>query len=120
MQMKSSSTGSGANGQGIVAAITGPYGALSREFHNILVDIEDLIKATTSLTGDDLVRAKAKVVERVAAAKVSVEQMGGMVVDRARDAAKVTDRYVHEQPWQAIGIGAGVGLLLGVVIARRT
>jgi ElaB/YqjD/DUF883 family membrane-anchored ribosome-binding protein len=41
------------------------------------------------------------------------------MVERTREAAKVTDAYVHENPWRSIAIGASVGLLLGVVISRR-
>ena len=33
----------------------------------------------------------------------------------ARDAS----RYVRDNPWQSIGIAAGVGLLLGLLIGRR-
>jgi len=38
---------------------------------------------------------------------------------RTRAAAKATDEYVHVHPWQAIGAGAAVGLLVGLLIGRR-
>jgi ElaB/YqjD/DUF883 family membrane-anchored ribosome-binding protein len=41
------------------------------------------------------------------------------LVAQARDAARETDRYVRQNPWQSIGIAAGVGLLIGVLIGRR-
>jgi ElaB/YqjD/DUF883 family membrane-anchored ribosome-binding protein len=31
----------------------------------------------------------------------------------------VTDDYVHENPWQAIGIAAAVGLVAGLLMNRR-
>ena len=40
-------------------------------------------------------------------------------MDRAKDAAKATDDYVHENPWQAIGIAAAVGLVAGLLMSRR-
>jgi len=40
-------------------------------------------------------------------------------VRKGRKIAHDTDEYVHEHPWQAIGIAAGVGLLVGMLIARR-
>jgi ElaB/YqjD/DUF883 family membrane-anchored ribosome-binding protein len=94
-------------------------GALSREFNSFITDIEELIKATTSLTGEDLARAKAKLNARVTKAKESVEELSGIIAERARSTAKITDSYVHEQPWQAIGIGAALGLLIGFALAPR-
>ena len=112
------------NGQSVetkpVAPATGGGSALSREARNFLADIEDLVKATTSLTGEDLVRAKARLAERITAAKASVEKMGGAIADGTRQAAQATDGFVHERPWQAIGIGAALGVLVGLLIARRT
>jgi len=122
MPTKTSATETGANGQTLEApptALAAGATALSREAHHFLADIEELVKATTSLTGDDLARAKARLLERVAAARASVEKVGGAIADRTRQAAKATDGFVHERPWQAIGIGAALGLLLGFVIARR-
>jgi len=112
------------NGQSVETgpvALTADGGgsALSREAHNFLTDIEDLVKATTSLTGEDLARAKAKLAERILATKASVERMGGAIADRTRHAAQATDGFVHERPWQAIGIGAGLGVLVGFLLARR-
>ena len=97
----------------------GVLSGMSLEFHNFLADIEDLIKTTTSLTGEDLALAKAKLSERVAAAKESVEEMSGVIADGARTSVAVTDAYVHDQPWKAIGIGAALGFVLGFALARR-
>ena len=101
------------------ASSNGIGAGVSREFHDFVADIEDLIKQTTALTGDDLARAKDKLSARVAAARDSVEALSDDVVDRARKVATETNTYVHEQPWTAIGAGAVIGLLLGAVLARR-
>ena len=126
MHTKSSVTDSGSNGLSagtIVASATATadkaLSGVSREVKNLLTDIEDLVTSTTSLTGEDLARAKAKLSARVTQAKESVEKMGGEIASQARHGAKVTDTYVHEQPWQAIGIGAALGLVLGFALARR-
>ncbi len=92
---------------------------VSKEFHSFLADIEDLVKDTTSMTGEDLAKAKAKLSERVAAAKESVEDMGNAISKRARATAADTNQYVHDQPWKVIGAGAAVAFLLGFVLARR-
>jgi len=89
------------------------------EFHNILADVEQLIKDATSLNSDDFAQAKAAIGARLALAKESVVHMGGNIADKTRQAAKATDSYVHEHPWQSVGAGAALGLLVGFLVARR-
>ena len=40
-------------------------------------------------------------------------------LEQAKKAAKVTDEYVQDNPWRAVGIAAVAGLVLGVLISRR-
>ncbi len=111
----------GANGADATSAVkpaTKPP-ALKAEFQKFTADVEDLVKASTSLTGEELARARARLFELIATARRSMERLSGEITTRARLAANATDDYVHEQPWKAIGIGAAAGLLLGVVLARR-
>lgn len=100
------------------AADAAPSG-VTHEFRNFVADMEDLIKAATSLTGDDLARAKTNLYARVTAARAFVEEMPEAISDRARNTVKAADGYVREQPWQSIGITAAVGLLIGFLLGRR-
>lgn len=125
MQMKSNIAEIDSNGHGAASASsTLPAAAAgsrtaSGEFHNFISDIEDLITSMTPLTGEELARAKARLSERVSAAKESIAEVSDEVVHRARKTARDTNHYVHEHPWQAIGIGAALGLLIGILAARR-
>jgi ElaB/YqjD/DUF883 family membrane-anchored ribosome-binding protein len=101
-------------------AISAVPSAISRELHNFLADIEDLIKDTTSLSGEELAQARDKLNERIAKARASVEAASESVVQRARHTADVTNEYVHEKPWVALGAGAALAFLVGVIIARRS
>jgi ElaB/YqjD/DUF883 family membrane-anchored ribosome-binding protein len=38
--------------------------------------------------------------------------------DQTTAAAKATDRTIRENPYQAVGVAFGLGLLVGVLIAR--
>ena len=82
-------------------------------------DIEDLITKTTSLTGQDLENAKEQLNERIASARTYLDDVSESIVQRARKSATVTNNYVHEQPWAAVGIGAAVGVLVGFVLGNR-
>lgn len=117
--MQTNSNISGTSAASLGAKVDGAVSEASSEFHNFLSDIEDLVKETTTLTGEDLTRAKAKLSSRLAEAKESVSEMGGAVAKKARAAATSTNDYVHEQPWKAIGAGAAIGLLVGFALARR-
>jgi len=94
-------------------------GNVSSEFQRFLTDIEELVAQATSLTGEDLIRVKNTLNERITVAKASLEELSGNLVQKARNGAVATNNYVHEQPWTAVGAGAAVGLLVGLLIARR-
>ena len=52
-------------------------------------------------------------------AKLRLQELEGQAVDRAKEAARATDDYVHSHPWQAIGIAAGIGVAIGLLLNRR-
>jgi len=41
------------------------------------------------------------------------------VGDSAREAATEIDEQVRKNPWAAVGIAAGVGLLIGLLLGRK-
>ncbi len=104
-----------ANGTTLEAEQSG----VAREYHAFVSDVEDLISSTTSLTGEDLARAKAKLSARISSARASIVRAGGAVSDQVRNSAKATDSYVRAQPWQAVGISVAAGLLVGYLLGRR-
>ncbi len=108
------------HGAGAMAAVGRKVAAAAPgEFQNFVADIEDLITSMTPLSGEDLARAKAKLTERVELAKESFSEVSGEIAERARQTARLTNTYVHEHPWQSIGIGAILGLLVGIAVSRR-
>ncbi len=92
---------------------------LIADFKTLISDAEALIKATANQGGEALETVRAKAQESLAMAKESMLDIEEELLVRTRAAAKATDVYVHENPWQSVGIGAGIGLLIGFLIARR-
>jgi ElaB/YqjD/DUF883 family membrane-anchored ribosome-binding protein len=78
----------------------------------LATDIEELVKATAAQSGDKLAEARVRVQQALAGAKETIAVRGA-------EAARTTDRYVHENAWKAVGISAGIALLLGLLIGRR-
>lgn len=85
----------------------------------VVADAEELLKATANQTGERIAAARAKVGESLQAAKNRLGNAQVVVVEKTKAVATATDEYVHVHPWQAVGIAAAVGLLLGAIISRR-
>ncbi len=91
---------------------------VSREFSNFIADIEDLLKQTASLTGDELIRGNAMLSARVHAAKESIQEASEGLSEQMIKGAALADEYVHEQPWKVIGATALAAFALGVMFSR--
>ena len=61
----------------------------------------------------------ARIGQRLSDARARLSAAEAALLDKTRAAAQATDAFVHESPWQAVGIGAGVGFLLGLILGRR-
>ena len=85
----------------------------------LAADAEELVKATAAQTGDRITAARVGIQQSVAALKPRLTQAKTVIAENAKTAATSTDAAVRENPWAAIGIAAGVGLLLGLLIGRR-
>ena len=89
-----------------------PAEKLTRDIKVLVTDLQELLKATTSQSG-----------EKIAAARVRLEsalaQAQDTVTVQARNAAEATDHYVHQNAWTATAVSAAVGLLIGLLIGRR-
>jgi ElaB/YqjD/DUF883 family membrane-anchored ribosome-binding protein len=92
---------------------------LMADFRVVINDAEALLKATANQTGDKLAATRAKVEESLQVARARLAEAQSAVVAKTKAAAKATDAYVHENPWNAVGIAAAVGLLVGILIGRR-
>ena len=85
----------------------------------VMSDAEDLLRATASQAGEKVVAARARIEESMIDAKRRLADLGSAASDKARVAARATDDFVHENPWKAVGIGAAIGVILGMLISRR-
>lgn len=92
---------------------------LISDFKVVIADAEALIRATANQGGEAVVNLRAKAEESLAAAKVKLADAQDALIEKGKVAAQATDDYVHEKPWHAVGIAAGVGLVVGLLIGRR-
>lgn len=92
---------------------------LIADFKVVVADTEALLKATANQGGDKVAELRAKAEESIKQAKTRMAEVQTAVLEKTRAAAKATDVYVHDNPWQAVGAAAAVGLAIGVLIGRR-
>lgn len=92
---------------------------LAADFRAVMADIDALMSATGQQADGEAKALRARIRERLDEAKEKVLDAQHEAVRRAKASASATDDYVHDNPLQAIGIAAAVGLALGVLIGRR-
>lgn len=98
---------------------TGTREQLMSDLKTVIQDAESWLRNGGNLTGEELKAAKAKFEQTLASAKTSLGEYQQTVVEKTKEAARVTDEYVHENPWKSVGLGAAVGVVVGMLIARR-
>ena len=85
----------------------------------VVADAEELLRATASQAGEKVSAARERIQASLATAKVKLGEAERALLEKTKEAAKAADEYVHENPWQAVGIAAAAGLVLGILISRR-
>jgi ElaB/YqjD/DUF883 family membrane-anchored ribosome-binding protein len=85
----------------------------------VLAEAEEMLKRASVETGDKAKDLRSQVETQLLRAKLKLQEMEGEAIDHAKAAARATDDYVHDHPWQAIGIAASVGVLIGLLMNRR-
>jgi len=94
--------------------------AASTEIKNLISDVEDLMARIADLKDADVVRVRGKVQRAVDATKQSLADGADALRQRAQDVASTADDYVRDRPWQAVGIAALVGAVVGILATRRS
>src|SRR3954471_17683679 len=83
------------------------------DFNRVVSDTEALLRAMATVPGDKASALRATVEDNLKAAKSRVRELQGAVFEKGTAAVRMTDDYVHENPWALIGAAAAVGLLVG-------
>ncbi len=91
---------------------------LISDFKALMMDAEELIKATAIHEDGLLSTIRSKTLDTLNHAKESLSTMEGTLSEKATVVAKGADEFVHRNPWESIGVAAGLGLLIGLFIRR--
>lgn len=92
---------------------------LMKDVKAVLADAQEFLKVSATQSGEKLSAARTKAEESLQMARARLDDLEKQLREQGRVAAKATDDYVRENPWTSIGIAAGFGVLLGLVLGRQ-
>jgi ElaB/YqjD/DUF883 family membrane-anchored ribosome-binding protein len=92
----------------------------SAEIKSLIADVEDLVARIADLKDTDVARVRNKVLGAIGSAKDSIADSAESVRRKAQRVATTADDFVHDRPWQAVGVAALVGAVVGILATRRS
>jgi len=92
---------------------------LAQDLKIVISDAEDLLRATANQAGEKVTAAREKIQDSLHRAKLKLAEAEDVIIDKGKQAAHATDEYVRDNPWKAVGIAAGIGFVIGLLIGRR-
>ena len=89
------------------------------DMKTLVKDAQDLFREATSATGEkaEVLRNQGLMLLDTAVSKAQEVQTAA--IETGKEMAESADTYVQENPWKAVAISAGVGVLIGMLIARK-
>lgn len=92
---------------------------LMNDLKVVIADAEELLKMTASEVGDKAAALRTRMQARLEQAKSDLLHLQELTVVKAKEVGQATDHYVRDNPWQAVGLAAGAGFLIGLLVSRR-
>jgi len=92
---------------------------LTNSLQQMVDEADHLLKNAQRTGSEQFNSARDKFEQQLRHAKDELRRLEEAAVDNAKRAARATDHAVHEHPYTAMGIAAGAGLLIGMLISRR-
>lgn len=82
-------------------------------------DSEELLKATAGDVSEKAKEARTRLTAALDRTRSTITELQHQAVAGVKAAAKKTDTVIREHPYQSLGVALGVGLLIGLVVARK-
>ncbi|KRB94107.1 DUF883 family protein [Noviherbaspirillum sp. Root189] len=89
------------------------------DMRTLIKEAQDLFREATQSTGGKADELRAKGLSLLDTAMDRAQEVQGIAVEKSKVAAQSTDEFVQTNPWKAVGIAAGAGLVVGLLLSRR-
>ncbi len=95
----------------------------AEDIHNDVSQLADTLEEVLSSSGEkskeELSKIRSKAEQALKQSRYRLGETGDAIAKQTRVAAARADEYVRENPWTGVGIGAAIGVVLGVLLSRR-
>lgn len=91
---------------------------LAADVKVVIGDAEELLRQSAAATGEQAVQLRERAMTLLRQAREKAQDVQEKALAKGKAAARVTDDYVHENPWRSIGVAFGIGVLIGVLVNR--
>jgi len=90
---------------------------LLSDFNQVVSETQGLLDSMKSATSEKTAQLRASLEKNLEATRKRLTELQATATERATAAARATDDYVRESPWTAVGVAAGVGVLVGLILS---
>lgn len=99
--------------------LTSNIKTVRNDMKTLVKDAQELFREASLVTGEKAEELRARGLALLDTAMEKAQEIQTVAVEKGKVAAQSTDEFVHEHPWKAVGIAAGIGLLVGLLISRK-
>ena len=92
---------------------------LIQDLRVVMRDAEDLFKSSGQQLGDGAAHWRDRTQDRLAQVREQINALQQQTTDRVVTAGRNTNEFVHRNPWAAVGVASGIGLLAGILMNNR-
>ncbi|MCS2156301.1 YqjD family protein [Scandinavium sp. H11S7] len=92
---------------------------LRDELKSLADTLEEVLNSSSDKSKEELGKLRSKAERALKDSRYRLGETSDAIAQQTREAAARADEYVRDNPWTGVGIGAAVGLVLGVLLSRR-
>lgn len=95
------------------------FEVLNNDVDTLVKDAQELFHAAAAMTGEKADELRNRGIRLLDAARAKGREVQAGALSCGKEMAASADVYVKENPWRTVAAMAGIGLALGIVLARK-